>query len=278
MAPSTPLVVRAAEAQAGLSQNSMTGIIIAGIVVACVIFVGVLVWLGIRRYRKKASAKREEKLGSGFLAVRGVKREDGQDGLAVKGNLFSRDGLSGNVVLPEKAVLPPDASKEQIIEHYSAEGTLPRPFAPYMGDNDTLTPPSPVADKRSSTASWMSFGRHSFLSANSSPRFSVASTVSSSNGGGQRKVHQIFNPVLPDELVISLGEHLTIVNSYDDGWCIVGRDGLSGPELGAVPAWCFIKSSPGLRAERPLRTTSLGVTINLDVPDTRSNLVSWSNF
>ena len=55
-----------------------------------------------------------------------------------------------------------------------------------------------------------------------------------------------------------------VVNSFDDGWCIVGRDSVfkSGEvELGAIPAWCFMKPVQGLRAERPMRTSSLGVTV-----------------
>jgi hypothetical protein len=74
-----------------------------------------------------------------------------------------------------------------------------------------------------------------------------------------------------------------VVTSYDDGWCIVGRDSVFKPgevELGAIPAWCFVKPVKGLRAERPLRTASLGVTINLEEPNgaARDNVMSWSNF
>ena len=77
---------------------------------------------------------------------------------------------------------------------------------------------------------------------------------------------------------------MTVVQNFDDGWCIVGRDSMLKPgdvELGAVPAWCFLKPVPGLRAERPMRVSSLGVTVNLDGPptlDPRDNVMSWSNF
>ena len=60
-----------------------------------------------------------------------------------------------------------------------------------------------------------------------------------------------LDPVLPDELVVSLGESLTVVQQHDDGWCIVGRDSVFRPgevELGAIPAWCFLKPVKGLRA------------------------------
>ena len=63
------------EDEGALSQSSLSPIIIAGIVVACLLFSGVALWLGIRYYRKRSSASREEGLGSGFLAVRGIVKE-----------------------------------------------------------------------------------------------------------------------------------------------------------------------------------------------------------
>ena len=115
--------------------------------------------------------------------------------------------------------------------------------------------------------------------------------------GATRKVRQDFDPVLPDEILIKLGEQLTIVQSFDDGWCVVGREGgslvqtakslfKSAPateldvELGVVPAWCFLKPVKGLRAERPVRSTSLGITVNINAPGhtERGELHSWSNF
>ncbi|KAI0806348.1 hypothetical protein BC629DRAFT_1161235 [Irpex lacteus] len=194
--------------------------------------------------------------------------------------------MSESDIKPEVSVLSANASKTEILEHYEAEGKLPRPFAPFMG-----TPPSALtadhkSDKRASNASWMSFNRHSFLSAinTGSSRSSVASFASSTaSGKDKRTVRQTFNPVLPDELVISVGERMHVVTSYDDGWCIVGRDSIFKPgevELGAVPAWCFVKPVKGLRAERPLRTASLGVTVNLEDTNSpmRDNVISWSNF
>lgn len=183
--------------------------------------------------------------------------------------------------MPEKAVLRKDATREEIIEYYSAEGGLPRPFAPFA-----LTPPkSPGAgsNRPSSTGSFLSVMSGSFRNSGySSRRASTASTMSVFDEGHKRKVRQLFNPTLPDELVINLGERVTVVQSYDDGWCIVGRDSVFKPgdaELGAVPAWVFVKPVKGLKAERPIRTTSLGVTVTLDAPGLpREDVISWSNF
>ena len=140
--------------------------------------------------------------------------------------MFSKQNMSESDVKPEVSVLSANASKSEILEHYEAEGKLPRPFAPFMG-----TPPSALtsdhkADKRSSVASWASFNRHSFLSVGNaaSRRSSVASfaSVSTTSGKDKRTIRQTFNPVLPDELVVSIGERLqralpkaTLINHED---------------------------------------------------------------
>jgi hypothetical protein len=46
---------------------------------------------------------------------------------------------------------------------------------------------------------------------------SVLSNVSSMFSVKGRKVRQLFSPVLPDELVLSLGEKVTLVKAFDDG-------------------------------------------------------------
>lgn len=115
--------------------------------------------------------------------------------------------------------------------------------------------------------------------------------------GTARKVRQVFDPVLPDEILIAMGEQLTVVQSFDDGWCLAGRQNStfvsnakslfrqnvapeSDVELGVVPAWCFLKPAPGLRAERPVRSTSLGITVQMSGPgfSSRDEINSWSNF
>ncbi|THG99076.1 hypothetical protein EW026_g3202 [Hermanssonia centrifuga] len=263
------------------SQKTLTPTLAIGIAIAVLLFVSICLWLGIHHLRKKSSAKREEGRGAAFFER--SRYPEGSGTLGIKGDTFSREQLSVNIVMPEKAILRVNASRDEIIEHYTAEGTLPRPFAPFMTGGGTLSVPT-AEDKnanRQSTASWISIpGRHSFIGG-SSNRSSVASFASTAEGD-KRKIRQVFAPVLPDELVISLGENLTVVNSFDDGWCIVGRDSVFKPgevELGAIPAWCFMKAVQGLRAERPMRTTSLGVTITLDAPaGPRDNVMSWSNF
>ncbi|KAI0370397.1 hypothetical protein BV20DRAFT_297303 [Pilatotrama ljubarskyi] len=272
--------------------NSLNGIVIAGIVVAAAIGVGAAIWLTIRWYRKHSADKREKRRGSAFVNYTGTEGE--KDSLPSAGSnppvkgTFSRDQLHSGVVMPERAVLRPGASRDEIIEHYTAEGKLPRPFAPFAPKPTIDAEAAAAADlsaldsgRPSSTASWLSPG---ILAGSRNSRMSVMSTSSSLGGTTQKKVRQIFDPVLPDELVVTLGQSLTVVQDFDDGWCIVGRDSMLKPgevELGAVPAWCFLKPVKGLRAERPMRVSSLGVTVNLDAPpslEPRDNVMSWSNF
>ncbi|KAI0321770.1 hypothetical protein OF83DRAFT_188745 [Amylostereum chailletii] len=131
-------------------------------------------------------------------------------------------------------------------------------------------PPSPSSNR-------FSFRSHS----RGSSIFSNSSSSGSTMGKGDRKVHQIFEPVLPDELVVRVGERVSVVQTLDDGWCVVGRGalGTGDVEMGVIPAWCFIKPVKGLRAERPMRTASLGVTVQLEPPSSeREQIISWSNF
>ena len=123
---------------------------------------------------------------------------------------------------------------------------------------------------------------------------SALTTTTSASGGSanpakglqMQTVRQLFTPILPDEPTIMLNERVGIMQSFDDGWCIVARDnpfGANGEvELGAVPAWCFVKPMKGLKSERPVRSSSLGVTVKMDweaAPDKpRGEYISWSNF
>ncbi|KAF8962779.1 hypothetical protein BDZ97DRAFT_1905168 [Flammula alnicola] len=285
-------------------------IYIAGIIVAAVIFLGFLVWMGLRAYRKRLASKRESQMGAAFLSVKGLVREDevsdekagSLQRTMTQSNGFSRNMIDSTVVLPEKARLPGAVSRAEVIEQHRQSGAFPAPFAPKPFSfalatnserNSALLDPEGSSQPRNS---WMSFG------SSTQNRFSVASTTSSfdvtTTSGTMRKVRQLFEPVLPDELLLTrLGEHLTVVQSFDDGWCVVGRehaslvhtakslfktspDPESDVELGVVPAWCFLKPVKGLRAERPVRSSSLGITVNMEAPgfSSRNDLVSWSNF
>jgi hypothetical protein len=195
--------------------------------------------------------------------------------------------------MPNRDIVRPDATKEDIIRYHHENGTMTRPFS--NAASSTLAPSTPLSTSHPRPVSIVSYTssdgprsplRNSFFSFVHRPLSTVSSfsAASTFRGVEGRKVRQLFSPVLPDELVLSLGEKVTVVKSFDDGWCIVGRDSFVKPgevEMGAVPAWCFVKPVKGLKASRPMRTSSLGVTVQMDAgPEfsSRDEVISWCNF
>ena len=122
-----------------------------------------------------------------------------------------------------------------------------------------------------------------------------------------RVVVQTFQPLLPDELGLRIGEQLGVLRHFDDLWCIVTREtprsnpGVGGApglnsgvlEIGACPEWVFESQRPTEGFIRPMRSSSLGVTVSMRMPATspvpepaapfkplatREEVISWSNF
>jgi len=120
-------------------------------------------------------------------------------------------------------------------------------------------------------------------------------------------VAETFQPLLPDELALRKGEQLGVLRHFDDQWCIVTREttrsnpGVGGSpglnsgvlEIGACPAWVFEPRRPPEGFTRPMRSSSLGVTVSVRMPVTapvpepsapfkpwaaREEVISWSNF
>ena len=117
-----------------------------------------------------------------------------------------------------------------------------------------------------------------------------------------RTVVRAFAPLLPDELVFRPGEELAVLQEFDDGWCVVAREGLGSSgvptppglpdpedallpagdsssttgsstssrrrilEVGTCPAWVFDDASPHGEFTRPMRSTSLGITVSMRLP------------
>ncbi|KAF8589366.1 hypothetical protein K439DRAFT_402255 [Ramaria rubella] len=157
-------------------------------------------------------------------------------------------------------------------------------------------PPVPAARPRPpKVASPMLWSRSSFVS-------SLRSSFSSARPGASdlRKVRRVFAPLLPDELVLRPGEKLSLIQSYNDGWCTVGRkspfhapalskangygfgQGYTADEIevGVVPAWVF-ETAPRGCAEpaRPIREESLGIKlVGAGEGGVREEVISWSNF
>lgn len=124
-----------------------------------------------------------------------------------------------------------------------------------------------------------------------------------------KKALQGFEPLLPDEIPVKVGDTLSLLQTFDDGWCVcaveVEVDGeiesghtLAPPwgpqrkevKMGCIPLWVFERKSktPGDHM-RSMRSTSLAVTIELApaggteaagraAPWEREPIISWSNF
>ena len=118
-----------------------------------------------------------------------------------------------------------------------------------------------------------------------------------------KTVVRSFAPLLPDELVLRPGEELAVLQEFDDGWCVVAREGLGSNgaptppglpdpedaivpagdsssttgsstssrrrvlEVGTCPSWVFDEAaSTNGEFARPMRSTSLGITVSMRLP------------
>lgn len=123
-----------------------------------------------------------------------------------------------------------------------------------------------------------------------------------------KKALQAFEPLLPDEIPVNVGDTLSLLQAFDDGWCVCAVEvdvgsgngsSLAPPQevptkevkMGCVPLWVFERKSknPGDHM-RSMRSTSLAVTVELtpagagtepagrEAPWQREPIISWSNF
>ncbi|PPQ67474.1 hypothetical protein CVT25_006015 [Psilocybe cyanescens] len=297
-----PVVIARSDPGSSNGPTLANPIYLAGLIVALVILAGAGAWLGLRTYRKRMMSKRQEKTGAAFLSVKGLVRDDSNNGGEKEdfsqrvGKGFLSDINAPTIVFPDKALSPPalSATRDEVIDFHRRTGSIPKPFTSKPSLASPAFPASTLDSTASARNSWISYLGSNF----SSNRASVLSTASSNisaTTGSTRKVRQTFDPVLPDELLVNLSDQLTVVQSFDDGWCVVGRENKSlfptakslfkpaaapeTTEMGVVPAWCFMKPVKGLRAERPMRSSSLGIVLNLEESGpSRHSIVTWSNF
>lgn len=213
---------------------------------------------------------------------------------------------SGGLTFPQRVVTPrvgAGSREDNFIRHSSI---APKSFSPTprRGSSNLLASSPQGNHTRLSWIHQSFLGAQSGTCLNGNHTFSVVSNTSTYQSepttGTTRKVHQLFTPVLADELLLAkMGEPLMILQTFDDGWCLVGRESVSliqqktslfknapqtetenGVELGVVPAWSFEKHTTVSRPRRPVRVSSLGITVEVEGPgaSSRNDLVSWSNF
>ncbi|KAF8623647.1 hypothetical protein AX17_007346 [Amanita inopinata Kibby_2008] len=307
-------LVRLDVRSAAQDSSTINPIYITGFAAVGATVLGLVIWLLLRTVQKRAADRREEEPGAAFLSVRGVMRDgktisEKRPGLyAIPNTTFSRRYIDeSRIVMPEKAVIRQceqvDKEISRQLEHIGSPA-LPFSLSSLPFVSTTTSGPTPSSPAEGDVNDHVSQRRDShFSTASVHNRFSVMSAGSSAaehnpSAGRKRKVQQLFNPVMPDELFLSTaGEPLTVIQSYDDGWCLIARErGISGPtaksifgqnsipgdniEIGVVPAWCFIRSVKGLRVERPIRRSSLGISVQLQGHAflSRDQVISWSNF
>jgi hypothetical protein len=210
-------------------------------------------------------------------------------------------------------------SREEVFKYHQNMGTVPRPFSLSMDSTssppggitipiryDASPPPSlPPLTEITGFTPILSSNRQSFqipaslqiTEPEDNKRWSAASSLvlSGPPEGDAREIRTLFDPILPDELRIAhFRERLTVIETFDDGWCVVGRDAAnantsimpstsdvddSKVELGVIPLWCFLKHEKGEVPERPVRTTSLGITVMEPAVDDESEVTNrWSNY
>ncbi|KAK2460893.1 hypothetical protein APHAL10511_007363 [Amanita phalloides] len=288
------------DSRSNLHITSIGPVYIAGLAGAGAIVIGLALWFVWRMFRKRAAREGEDNMGPTFLSVHGVVRDDG---MAEKhpGSLYAMPNrniswvhIDTPIVMPEKAIVRRDEPMGELPrKHNLRPGRLsPKPFSFATGMVANTSEQGVGNQTRHSGNSLLSAG-------NGQNRFSVSSISSNTSQGpttgSKRKVRQLFNPVLPDELLVATpGEQLTLIQSFEDGWCLVGREHSTSSkplfqqnlasqnniEFGVIPAWCFIKPVKGLRVERPVRNCSLGIAVQYQGPgfSSRDEIISWSNF
>lgn len=291
------LLTRSGSVDAATTPPVSNTVYIVGFTLAGFFAVVAASWIALRFFRHKFQGKRAEARGAAFLNVRGVIQE-----MDEPVNHILSAQTTNSVIFPHRAVVPrtpkivvpsrhDDVPSSQV--HAAGSSPSPRPCA-----LSGLNPAHPRHSRASSAQSPSTYrfppGLHSRESSRSSSSFQA------------RSVRQLFQPVLADELALSrVGEHLLVLQSFDDGWCLAARDNSrnsrssfsifnpsrlssrvesSGDNAGVgfVPAWVFIKPVKGMRVERPIRISSAGgLYPGSGAPESRNSTISgisWSNF
>ncbi|EGN98931.1 hypothetical protein SERLA73DRAFT_181659 [Serpula lacrymans var. lacrymans S7.3] len=290
--------------------STPSSIYIIGFVLAPLVLLSTILWLSIRWYRRRVRTTQREKPSGAFLSIRGlVKILNGEGGEIQEKSTdlsqvrkpgvtpageFSRANMTSSIVFPDKVITRTPRSPRLSSHRNSLRLSRETTRSPRPSQRSSQQSPSPFRHDSGSSRPRISILRFDSASPNRSSV--ISSRGSSSSSSISRTVRQQFEPVLPDELRVRNGEHLVILQSFDDGWCSVGREpkrvsvlipaafrpktsDSNSVELGVVPAWIFTKPMRGVYAERPLRSSSLAGASDL-LPDgpPREAVVSWSNF
>ena len=212
---------------------------------------------------------------------------------------FSRDRITASIVMPEKSIIRNPYSYGPSGKGVVSSQPKPilfsstlSPLAPPPPRTTSVLNPAHPRHKRTSSGFSDHTQYHFSPQGGWSSRLSFASFVSPSQA---RPVHQAFEPTLSDELAVRCGEYLSILRSFDDGWCIIARDtsrpsrGLPASvgvkndgddvDIGVVPAWVFALPLDGVASRRTFRSSSLNALRSGQNPVyAREGVISWAHF
>lgn len=235
--------------------------------------------------------------------------------------------LSASFTAKDTSGPPPAMMKEDKTSDPTQRYPTPTSFSSFVFPErfpEDKSPASRPGTGNSTTSQAKTFGtadRSSFMfpaARLAGNRTSIASVASSRSAivfaknalsAMHKKALQAFEPLLPDEIPVNVGDTLSLLQTFDDGWCVCAVEvdseggngsGLAPPrapatkevKMGCAPLWVFERKSknPGDHM-RSMRSTSLAVTIELTpngagmepagrvaAPWQRDPVISWSNF
>lgn len=129
-----------------------------------------------------------------------------------------------NLPIPPMPVSPP------------RQALPPTPPAALKLNFEGIAPP-PSKKSAPSPARNSSFGPHPAVNT----RLSGSSRNSEKKFPRLMSVVNSFDPSMEDELAISVGETIRILEEYEDEWCLVQRVGRIDAEKGVVPRFCLME-------------------------------------
>ncbi|KAG9314921.1 hypothetical protein JVU11DRAFT_4029 [Chiua virens] len=287
----------------GSDNNYLTIFLLAGLI--CIAVSLGLLWF--LRYR--VNKRRAEAQGAPHFLVKGIIGPMAEVNPSAKSSPppFDRSALTASIIMPKKSITKPTSrslsDKAPVLPRFERspppspvayQRSSSIPSSPTLRPHSTslLNPACPRLSRCSSTSGFSAYAQPP-----PSPGYdSRPPSISSFSPSRPRRVHQIFEPTLPDELSVSRrGEYVTVLQSFDDGWCLIGRDASPSSrisnisawiatnndhvDVGLVPAWVFIKSHKGITFTPPIRNTSVNALhLGQSPAVTRDAIVTWSNF
>ncbi|KAG5717289.1 hypothetical protein E4T56_gene10299 [Termitomyces sp. T112] len=200
----------------GPGSGTLAPVDIAGFCIAGAIMLGLVAWAFITFTRRRARAKTKSMHNGALPSVPGFVKEGMpshiEKTLADIQIGFRRRRIDNSIALPDKVLQRPckHYTSNDVNEYHRQSRMFHKPFSFVLSANPSQDQAHLSANIHESIL--ISAGRSRFSA------FSINSSVDSNpTTGTAYQVKRAFDPVLPDELLIRVGESLTLVQSLDDG-------------------------------------------------------------